>query len=123
MGGVDADLERLQPVAVDVALEGEGVAAGRDETIDLRKGGRFAHAQIGPENAALLHDRIGALLDALAELGIRGFSRRLQALAGRIEQPALEGAAKAAMFKTAESEIGAAMRAVAFDQAITPRFI
>src|ERR1700722_18354594 len=123
MRGIDADLERLQPVAVDVALEGEGVAAGRDETVDLGEGGRVDLAQISPENAALLHDRIGALLDALAEFGIRRFGRRLQALAGRIEQPAVEGAAQAAMLKPAESEVGAAMRAVTFDQAVTPRLV
>src|SRR5580704_10322593 len=122
MRGIDADLERLQPVAVDVALEGEGVAAGRDEAVDLGEGRRFALAQISPENAALLHDRISPLLDALAELGIRRFSRRLQALARRIEQPAMEGAAQAAMFKPAESEISTAMRAVTLDQAIASLF-
>ena len=35
--GIDADLERLQPVAVDVALERKGVAVGRDEAVDLGK--------------------------------------------------------------------------------------
>ena len=36
----------------------------------------------------------------------------------RVEQPAMEGAAQAAMFEPAEGEVGAAMRAVAIDQAV-----
>src|SRR4051794_17379918 len=51
MRGIDADFERLQPVAIDVALEGKGVAVGGHETIDLRKRGRVACAEISPENA------------------------------------------------------------------------
>ena len=39
---IDADLERLQPVAVDHALEGEGVGGRRDEAIELRKCRRLA---------------------------------------------------------------------------------
>ena len=35
-----------------------------------------------------------------------------------VEQPAMEGAAQAAMFEPAEGEVGAAMRAVAIDQAV-----
>ena len=65
---IDADFQRLQPVAIDVALEREGMAVGRDEAVDLRKGRRFAFAEISPEDAALLDHRIGALLDALAQL-------------------------------------------------------
>ncbi len=44
--------------------------------------------------------------------------RRLQALARRVEQPAVEGAAQAAVFQPAEGEIGAAMRAMPLDQAV-----
>ncbi len=36
---IDADLERLQPVAIDHALEGEGVRRRRDEAVELRKAG------------------------------------------------------------------------------------
>src|SRR5512142_1551301 len=109
---IDADFERLQPVAVDVALECEGVAARCDKTIDLRKGRRLAFAEIRPEDAALLHHRIGALPDALAELRVLRLGWRLQALAGRVEQPAVEGAAQAAVFQPPEGEIGATMRAM-----------
>ena len=58
---IDADFERLQPVAVDVALERERIGVGRDEAVDLGKRRRLAFAEIGPEDAALLDHGIGAL--------------------------------------------------------------
>ncbi len=68
VAGIDADLQRLQPVAGHVALECEGVAVRCDEAIDLRKGRRLAFAEIGPEDAAALDHGVRALPDALAEL-------------------------------------------------------
>ena len=115
---VDADFERLQPVAIDVALECKGMAVGGDEAVDLRKRRRLAFAQISPEDAALLDHGIGALPDALAQVRALRLGRRFQALAGYIEQPAMEGAAQPAILQTAKGEIGAAMRAVAVDQAV-----
>src|ERR1700691_4717007 len=91
--GVDTDFERLQPVAGPVTLEREDVAFGRDETVEFRKGRRFAFTHISPEDGALLPHRISALPDALAQLRLLRLCRRLQALPGRIEQPAMEGAA------------------------------
>ncbi len=61
MRRIDADFERLQPVAVDVALERKGVAIGRHKAVDLRKRRRLAFAQIRPEDPALLDHRISAL--------------------------------------------------------------
>src|SRR3982074_2722492 len=58
---IDPDLERLQPVAADQALEREGMAIGRNEAVDLRKCRRLAFAEPGPENSALLDHGIGAL--------------------------------------------------------------
>jgi hypothetical protein len=61
VGGVrriDADFQRLQPVAVDQALEGEGVRAGGEETVEVGEGRRFAFAQIGEDDAVLDDDRI-----------------------------------------------------------------
>ena len=121
--GIDADFERLQPVAVDVALEGKGVAVGRDKAIDLGKGGRGALAEIGPENPALLEHGIGALLDALAQRRALRLRRCLQALARDVKQPAVKGAAQAALLEPAEGKVGAAMRAVAFDQAVAAFFV
>ena len=90
---VDADLERLQPVAVNHALERESVAIGGDETIEMRKRRRFTVTQIGEQDAALLDHRIGFLLDVGAEIAVVGLGRRLQALAVNVEQPAVKGAA------------------------------
>ena len=115
---IDADFQRLQPVAIDVALERKGMAVGRDETVDLRKRRRFAFAEISPEDAALLDHGIRALPDALAQVRVLRLRGRFQALAGYIEQPAMEGAAQPAILQPAEGEVGAAMRAVAVDQAV-----
>ena len=81
MRRIDADLERLQPVAVDVALERKGVAIRRHKTVDLRKRRRFAFAQIRPEDSALLHHGISALGDVLAQHRVLGLGGRFQALA------------------------------------------
>src|SRR5205807_3245411 len=64
---VDADLERLQPVAIPVALERERVLRRRDERVEMRERRRLALAEIGEEDAALLDDRIGAQTDVLAQ--------------------------------------------------------
>src|SRR6267378_2390589 len=123
MRRIDADLERLQPVAADQALEREGMAVRRDETVDFRKRRRLAFAEPGPENSALLDHRIRALRDVLAQRRILGFSRGFKALAGDVEQPAMEGAAQAAVLETAKCEVGATMRAMALDQAVTALFV
>ena len=94
---VDADLQRLQPVAVDQALEGEGVGAGREEAVEVGEGRRLAFAELGEDDAVLDHDRVAALADALAERAALGLGRRLQALAVDVEQPAMEQAAQAAI--------------------------
>src|SRR5580658_10239900 len=116
MRRIDADLQRLQPVAVDVALECKSVAVGRDKAVEFGKRRRFAFAQIRPEDAALFDHRVGTLPDALAQRGIPWLRRRLQALARSVEQPAMEGAAQPAVFQTPKGEIGAAMRAMPVDQ-------
>ena len=115
---IDADLQRLQPVALDQALEGEGVRAGRQEAVEVGEGGRFAFAEIGEDDAVLHDDRIAALAHPLAEHAALGFGRRLQALAVDVEQPAVEQAAQAAIFEAAEGEVGAAVRAVAVEQPV-----
>ena len=126
VGGVrriDADLERLQPVAVDQALEGEGMGAGCQEAVEVGEGGRFAVAEIGEDDAVLHHHGIGALAHPLAEHAALGLGRRLEALAVDIEQPAMEQAAQAAILQPAVGEIGAAMRAVAVEQAVTATLV
>src|SRR5258708_698623 len=115
---IDADFQRLKPVAAPVALERKGVAVGRDKTVEFGERRRLAFAEIRPQNAALLDHGIAALLDALAELRALWLGGRLQALARCVEQPAVEGAAQPAVFQAAEGEVGAAMRAMPVDQAV-----
>ncbi len=81
MRGVDADLERLQPVAAEQALEREGMAIRRDKTVDFRKCRRLALAEISPEDSALLDHGVGALLDVLAQHGVLGLGGCFEALA------------------------------------------
>jgi len=114
---VDAHLERLQPVAFEQALEREGVAVGRDEAVELGEGRGLALADVGEDHAALLDHRIGRLLDAGAQLAGGGLGRGLEAVALGVEQPAVEGAAQAAVLEPAEGEVGAAVRAVAVEHA------
>src|SRR5690606_22612895 len=102
MRGINADLQRLQPVTLHLALEREGIGIGRDEAVDLRKCRRLAFAEIGPKDTALFHHWISALLDILAEVGIGRLRRRLQAIAFNIEQPAVEGTAQAAILEAPE---------------------
>src|ERR1700675_96865 len=96
MRRIDADLERLQPVAIDVALEGEGMATGCHETIDFRKRRRLALTEIGPQNSALLDHRISALGNVLAKRGILWLGGWFKALARHVEQPAAERPAEGA---------------------------
>ena len=118
MHRIDADLERLQPVAIDHALERESVRRRRNEAVELRKRRRLARTEISEQNAALLHDRIGFLLDVGAQVAVVGLRRRLQAFAVHVEQPAVKRAAQSAVFQAPVSEIGAAMRTVTADQAV-----
>src|SRR5260221_14469790 len=100
MRRIDADLERLQPVAIDVALECEGMAIRRDETIDFRKRRRLALAEIRPQDAALLDHRISALRNVLAQHRLLWLGGCFKGLAPHPEQPALESPPQAPIFET-----------------------
>src|SRR3984893_8583052 len=119
MRRIDADFERLQPVAVDMALERENVAVGRHKAVDFRKYRRLAFAEIGPVDSVLLDQGKASFFYPLAQLRFLRRGRRFQALARRVEQPAGEAATKPAVFQAAEREIGAAMGAMPLDQAVT----
>jgi hypothetical protein len=117
--GINTDLERLQPVAVDHTLERECVAVRRDKTVEVRKCRRLARSEIGEQDAALFHHRIRFLLNVGAEIAVVGLGRRLKTLAIYVEQPAVKGATQAAILKPAICEIGAAVRTTPADQAVT----
>src|SRR5260221_3661399 len=89
---IDADFQRLQPVAVDVALECKSMAIRRDKTVDLRKCRRLAFAEISPEDAAFLHHWIGALLDAFAERRVLRLGPPFPAFARPLALPTAVGA-------------------------------
>ncbi len=110
MRGIDAHLQRLQPIAIDAALEREGVGGGRDEAVEMRERRRLARPHIGEQDAVLLHHRVGFLADVVAHPAALGLCRRLQAATVDIEQPAVERATQAAVLKPAKGEIGAAVR-------------
>src|SRR5919201_5159974 len=93
--------------------------AGRgDETVELRKRRWFPRPQIGEQNAALLHHRIRLVPDVGTHAASLGFGRCLQALPRHVEQPAVEGAAQAAVLEAAEGEVGAPVRTGARDPAV-----
>src|SRR3546814_5188116 len=71
MGWIDADLQRLQPVAGDMALEGEDMAVGGDKAVEIGESRRFARhverPEIGEQDAAAQHDGIILLPDRSEE--------------------------------------------------------
>ena len=61
---------------------------------------------------------IAALANALAQRAAAGFGGGFNALTGHVKFPAMERAAQPAILQPAIGEIGAAMRAVAVEQAV-----
>src|SRR5215470_9911381 len=118
MRGVDADLQRLQPVAVDHALECKCVGVGRGEAVEVRECRRFARAHVGEQDAALLHDRISLLPDTGAHTAAFRLGRSFQALAGSVEQPAVKRAAQATPFQPSICEVRAAVGTGALQEAV-----
>src|SRR5262249_15150435 len=120
---IDADLERLQPVAFHESLEGEAVAVGRDKAVEIRQGRRCAGAEIGKDQPVDVAPRIAGLADAPVKQAAFGLGRGFEAGSGRVEQPAVERTAQPAVLSPGEGEIGATMRAGTVKQAQTSRFI
>src|SRR3954471_4013070 len=94
-----------------------------DETIEARKFRRRARSKIGEQDAAFLDHRVCLLPDVGVHAAAFRLRRAFQALTVDIEQPAMEGAAQAAVLQPAEGEIGAAMRTGALDQAIAAALV
>ena len=117
MDRIDAHLQRLQPVAVDEALEGKSVGLGRNEAVERGKCRRLLFTHPGKDDAVVFHYRVGGLADALVECGARRLAGLFQALSVFVEEPAVEGAAQAAILEPAKEQVGAAVTAVAADKA------
>lgn len=118
MGGVDANLVQLQPVAIDEALEGKREFVRRFETIQGGQWRRIAGAHIGKDDAVALDARIGGVVDFGMKIAALRLGRLFQAFTRLIEQPAVERAAQAAVFEAPVTQVGAAVGAMACDQAI-----
>ncbi len=119
---VDAHFKGLQPVAVPQTLEHEAVRSRRDKTVERREGRRrlSLRAEPGEQRTRLLHQRIAALADALAQRAAHRLGRGFGALASDIELPAMKGAAQAVALVAAIGEVGATVRAVAVQQPEPP---
>src|SRR5258707_13116353 len=107
MRGIVADRGRLEPVAVQVPLECEGVAIGCNKTVDLRKRRRLAFPEIGPEDSALFDHGVSALGDVLAQRRVFRLRRRFKALTLDVELPAMKNTTQAPVFEAAEGQIDA----------------
>src|SRR5580658_7808275 len=118
MGGIDANFERLEPVARDMSLESEGVGVGRDETIKVRKRRRLAGSQIGEQDAVAFANRISLV----PNLGVKSapfrLGRRLETFPADVKQPSVERAAQPSVFEPSEGQVRAAMRTGAVDQSV-----
>ena len=123
MHRIDADFERLQPIAFDQAFEREGVRRRRDEAIEGGKGGGLAGAEKGEQDAALLDDGICSLANVGAEIALGRLGRSLETLALRIEQPAVKRTAQAAVLEPAVSEVSAAVRTMPADETVTSALV
>src|SRR5690606_34931645 len=97
MRGVDADFECLQPVAVDVSLEGERVVLGRDEAVEFGKRRRLARTHVGEHDAVAFDARVRRRADLGVEGAAGRFCRLFQAGAVDVKQPAVERAAQPAV--------------------------
>ena len=114
---INADLQRLQPVALKQALEGKGVRAGGDKAIELRKRRWLAFAQIGKDDAGALYHLVSLLLDGTTQAAAFRLGRGLQAVTTHIKQPAVKRTAQAPVFHPAKGQICATVRAIAVQHA------
>src|SRR5437588_2433669 len=121
MAGVDAALERLQPIAFLDALGDVALLGWNGGEFPLRQRRLpLGRAHIGPQYIAALDQRIGRELDLLAEAAFRGLRGNLDALAGPVVFPAVIGAAQPVLLIAADPQRGAAMRAELVDQRVAP---
>ena len=78
----------------------------------------LAGAHVSPDDPAAFNARISRLPNLAIERAAGRFGGLLQAGAGGVIQPAMERAAQAAVLTSAETQIGAAMRAVPVQQPV-----
>ena len=119
MSRVDADLQRLQPVARPQALEGEHVRVGCDEAVERREWRGLAGPHVSPDDAAALDARdkpaAGPCGGTCCPCGSAGCSR--QAPATSYSQP-WNGQRRPPSSQRAKRQVGAAVCAMAVQQAV-----
>ena len=106
-----SQLQSIMPLNANVWL------AGATKQSKCGNAGGVARTEIGKQDAALLHHRIGFLFDVGAEIAVVRLGRGLQAFAIDVKQPAMEGATQSAIFEAPVGKVGAAMRTAAADLA------
>src|SRR5260370_41141701 len=102
VGGIDADFERLEPVARDMSLEREGVGVGRDKTVKACKRGWLAGAQIGEQDAVAFANRISLVPNLGIQLAAFRLGRHLETFPAVIKQPSMARAAQPSAFEPAQ---------------------
>jgi len=116
MRGVDAALQRLQPVALLPHLRAVPVAFRHLGPLESRRRRHpLAWSHIGPDHPAGLRRRVGRQADLVAEL-LR-FVHLIDAVAVDVELPAMIDAAQARLFVAPEPQRGAPMGAEFIDEA------
>ena len=117
--GIDRVLHRLQPVALQkgVFLH-PAFAMLPGEHVPARQRRRRVGAEIGEQQAAELHDRIGGVPYFVLEGAAGGLRRLLEAMAAGVELPAVIGAADALVIDPPVGERGAPVGTVLAEEAI-----
>src|SRR5437870_4789868 len=121
MHRVDRVLLALEPVARDLGLDDLAEPVLPREEFPIRHQGARLRAEIGPEEAAQLFDRVGLDTDLILETGL-GMRQILvglhqNAAVGAVE-PAMVVAAQPAFLDIAIAEVGAAMPAMAVEEPV-----
>ena len=118
---IDGVLLALKPVARHVGEHDLAKAVSPGERFPDRQFRRRQRAQIGKQQPGAFLDRIGLGLAAgLRRLGIGGvFVGLFETASGLVHEPAMIRAADAMFFDPAIGHVGAAVRTMAVDQAVT----
>src|SRR5210317_664213 len=91
---INPDLDRLQIIAFQKALEGKDMGVWRLQAIDCGKRRRIAGPKIGENHAIPLDTGIVCLAEMADPVVLRQFARLVEAGAVRREKPAMKGTAQ-----------------------------
>src|SRR4051812_42512489 len=117
MARIDAALHGLQPIAFLMTFRDEALVRPDERKFPSRaRRLLIGRAHIGPEHAALLDQRISGQLDLLGVPALGGLGGNVDALARRVEFPAVVGAAQAAFLVAPEPERDSTVRAELVDE-------